>query len=110
MAASGGHEVPHARQVLTRDCSWQVADDLAVDVHGDGIRVVLVIRFGHQHGDDVPADLVADVRMRQMPQGGLVEAFAGHFQVFVSAKEEDRHRSGERALRCLDSSCRDTRP
>jgi hypothetical protein len=83
IATAHSHHLLQARQVLLRRCPRQVADNLTVDLHGDGIGVIGVGGLRNQHRDDVAAGpglqrsrhTIAtkrpDRRVRQPPQDRL---------------------------------------
>lgn len=80
-----------ARQILLRRCPRQVADNLAVNLYGDSVRVIRVRGLWNQHRHDVAADPVSDGPARQTPQGVLIGEFADDLKVILSAQQRHRY-------------------
>jgi hypothetical protein len=53
------HQAQEAGKVLLGDDAWQVADEVAVDVHGHRVWVVRVGRLWNKHRDRVAPHLVS---------------------------------------------------
>jgi len=81
------HQALQSRQVLLRRCPRQVTNNLAVDLHRDGVRVIGVRGLWNQHRDDVVADPVAKSPAAQSPQPGLIRKLANHLKIVLTAEQ-----------------------
>jgi hypothetical protein len=78
VVAMRGHQALQARQILLCRCPRQIAGNLALNLHGDSVRVVRVSGLWDQHGHDAVANPVSDGPARQTPQDVLICAFANN--------------------------------
>ena len=57
--AAHGHQMLQARQILLCRCPRQVADNLAIYLHGDCVRVIWVRWFRNEHCHDLAANPIS---------------------------------------------------
>ena len=86
VAAAFGHQALQARQVLLCRCPRQIADNLAVNLHGDSVRVIRVRRFRNEYCHDLAANPVSGRPARQTPQGVLICEFANYLKIILPAQ------------------------
>lgn len=69
--------------------SRQVTHNMALDLHGDSVRVMRVRGLREQHRDDVMADPVSDGPAAQPPQDGLIREFTNDLKIILPVQQRN---------------------